>query len=139
MGLLDGAAEILGRDVGVDRGRLEARVAEELLDVAHVGMVLQEMRRTAVEERAVGRHSFPQNGHVDSSGLVQPRDARLLPQCGQITRSRRSTAPSTNAISLTHQRKPNSGGTATMMNANPRIRSATRAHPFSFIVAFAMR
>ena len=63
MSLLDGTADVLGRDVGVDRGRLDARVAEELLDVAHVGAVLQEMRRAAVAER-VGGHP-----HRDAGGL----------------------------------------------------------------------
>lgn len=50
MRAVDGVGEIDGRDLCIDRGAVEARVAKELLDVAHVGAALQEMRGARVPE-----------------------------------------------------------------------------------------
>ena len=83
MSLLDRAAQVLGGDVGVDRGRLEARVAEERLDVADVGAILQEVSRAAVAQR-VGRH--PQ---LDSRGLGVRADEVLDALCREPRPARR--------------------------------------------------
>jgi hypothetical protein len=44
MRLLDHLSEILGKDARVDGRGLDRAVAEELLDVAHAGATLNEMR-----------------------------------------------------------------------------------------------
>jgi len=43
-------AEVLDADAGVDSSRLEALVAEELLDVADAGLSLEEMSRVGVAQ-----------------------------------------------------------------------------------------
>jgi hypothetical protein len=83
MSLLESTADVLGGDVGVDRRRLEARAAEELLDVAHVGAVQQEMRRAAVPER-VGSHP-----HRDPGGLRVGADEDLDALHGKPRAARR--------------------------------------------------
>jgi hypothetical protein len=54
--LVQDPGELVCGHVGVDRRRLDARMPEELLDVAHVGAALQQVRRTAVAQR-VGGHA----------------------------------------------------------------------------------
>ena len=54
-------------DVRVDGGRLDARVAEQRLHVAHVGAALEKVRRAPVAER-VGCHAD-----------VEPRRLRVRP------------------------------------------------------------
>ncbi len=61
--LLHRAREVARVDVRVDGRRLHGRVAEELLDVAHVGAALEQMRRAAVTQR-VRRHA-----QLDTSSL----------------------------------------------------------------------
>lgn len=54
MGLVDGAAQPLGADVGVDLRGGERGVAQEVLDAAQVGAALDQMGRGAVAQGVVG-------------------------------------------------------------------------------------
>ena len=48
MGAGNGGLQVHGGDAGVDRGGVEAGVAEEVLDVADVGAPLQQVRGAGV-------------------------------------------------------------------------------------------
>lgn len=50
MGLIEGFAELGGRDVGVNLGRVERAVAQQRLDRPQIGPPVQHVRRKAVAQ-----------------------------------------------------------------------------------------
>jgi len=55
--------QLVDRDLGVDRGRVEIVVAEDRLDEADVGTVLQHVGRHRVAEQVTGA------GHFEAGAL----------------------------------------------------------------------
>ena len=59
--------QLLDRDFGVDRGRLQALMAEQLLGVADVCAALQHVRRARVPQQ-MARTFFSEPGQRDPRG-----------------------------------------------------------------------
>ena len=71
MGLAVDASELLNADLGVDAGRVQAGVTEQLLDVADVGSTFEHVGGAGVTKQVTGSIPFDASrfyGLADHSG-----------------------------------------------------------------------